>query len=124
MGCGLPLPESTPVLRCGQCLHHPPSYHSSFCAFTYQYPVAELIRRFKYGQHLACARLFGELLAQHLQEHHTAQWPECIIPVPLHRHRYHTRGYNQVIELGVFLHKRLHIPLRLDILTRLKNTPE
>ena len=29
-----------------------------------------------------------------------------------------------MIELGVFLHKRLHIPLRLDILTRLKNTPE
>ena len=124
MGCGLPLPESTPVLRCGQCLQHPPSYHSSFCAFTYHYPVAELIRRFKYGQHLACARLFGELLAQYLQQHHAAQWPECIIPVPLHHHRYHTRGYNQVIELGVFLHKRLHIPLRLDILTRLKNTPE
>jgi predicted amidophosphoribosyltransferase len=29
-----------------------------------------------------------------------------------------------VIELGLFLRKRLHIPLRLDILTRLKNTSE
>jgi len=122
--CGLPLPETAPSLQCGQCLQHPPLYDSSLCAFEYRYPIPELIRRFKYGQHLACARLFGELLAHYLQQHHTTPWPECIIPVPLHRHRYQTRGYNQVIEVGHFLHRRLNIPLRLDVLARLKDTPE
>ena len=122
--CGLPLPESSPAANCGQCLHHPPPYHAGFCAFTYRYPVSDLIRHFKYGQQLACARLLGELLAQYLQHKHPTPWPECIIPVPLHQQRYHARGYNQTIELARFLHRRLNIPVRLDVLKRLKNTPE
>lgn len=122
--CGLPLPESSPALYCGQCLHHPPPYHAGFCAFTYRYPVSDLIRHFKYGHQLACARLLGELLAQYLQHNHAIPWPECIIPVPLHRKRYQIRGYNQTIELARFLHRRLNIPIRLDVLKRLKNTPE
>ena len=122
--CGLPVSGTTSALYCGQCVDQPPLYHASYCAFSYSYPVADLIRQFKYAEQLACARLFGELLTHYLQHHHPKPWPECIIPIPLHRKRFNTRGYNQVIELGRFLEWRLSIPLRLDVLTRLKNTPE
>lgn len=129
--CGLPLqgtPES-PIygLICGQCLRRPPRYTRSYCAFEYRYPVAPLIRNLKYGQALASARVLGELLAWRLiqQRQITSEsWPACIIPVPLHTRRYRERGYNQVVELGRHLQRRLNIPLRTDLVTRIRHTPE
>lgn len=122
--CGLPLSGATADLICGHCLRQPPHYQRSYCAFEYGYPLAPLIRSLKYGAALASARVLGELLAQHLQQHHHGPWPECIIPVPLHARRYQARGYNQVIELGRHLERRLNLPLRLDLLSRIRHTTE
>ena len=123
-GCSLPLSTATSELLCGQCLRAPTPYQRSFCAFEYLYPIADLVRHYKYGDHVACARLLGELLADHLRSHHPLPWPECIIPVPLHTRRYQQRGYNQVIEIGRFLSSRLKLPLRPDVLQRIRATPE
>ena len=68
--------------------------------------------------------MLGELLANHLLQHHPQPWPQCIIPVPLHISRYQQRGYNQVIELATYLHRRLNLPLRLDLLERIRATAE
>lgn len=44
------------------------------------------------------------------------------IPIPLHPSRLRDRGFNQAEVLGKLLARRLHIPLRTDILRRVKKT--
>ncbi len=122
--CALPLPGDTDSLICGRCLRRTPPYQRSYCAFEYAYPVHHLIRRMKYGHSLATTRVLGHLLGQYLIDHHVDAWPECIIPVPLHTHRYRDRGYNQVIEIGRHLEAMLNIPMRTDLVQRIRMTPE
>ena len=43
--------------------------------------------------------------------------------MPLHVARLRVRGYNQSIELARAVSSRLNVPLRLDVLTRLRATP-
>ncbi len=122
--CGLPLSGTHSSLICGRCLQRPPAYQASFCAYEYAYPVAHLIRRFKYGNSLTNARVLSLLLARYLRGQHTGAWPDCFIPVPLHPARYRARGFNQVIELGCFLERELKIPMRTDLVKRIRHTPE
>lgn len=67
------------------------------------------------------ARLLGLLLAEHLQK--TAEKPDCILPVPLHKARYRQRGFNQAIEIARTVSKELHIPLDLNTCLRHRDTP-
>jgi ComF family protein len=48
--------------------------------------------------------------------------PDAIIPVPLHRKRLLSRGYNQSTELCRSLARRLERPVISDGLNRIKNT--
>lgn len=45
-----------------------------------------------------------------------------LIPIPLHSSRFRSRGFNQAEVLGRFFSGRLHIPIRNDILRRVKAT--
>ena len=45
-----------------------------------------------------------------------------LIPIPLHSSRLHFRGFNQAEVLGKLLAKRLNIPVRADILKRVRKT--
>ncbi|HEX2584277.1 MAG TPA: ComF family protein [Steroidobacteraceae bacterium] len=102
----------------------PPRYQYSYCAFEYGYPIAEFVRKLKYGYSLSQAQVLGQLLAEYLHQHHHTTWPDCIVPVPLSTPRYHERGFNQAIELGRVLEKNLKIPLRTDLLERTRHTVE
>lgn len=122
--CALPLSSQQSQLICGRCLQRPPPYQASWCAYEYAYPIAHLIRHLKYGGALAQARVLSRLLTEYLRVHRSEPWPECFVPVPLHPIRYRTRGYNQVIELGRGLERELNIPMRTDLITRNRHTPE
>lgn len=51
------------------------------------------------------------------------QYNNCIlVPIPLHSSRFRSRGFNQAEVLGRPLAGRLHIPIRNDILRRVKAT--
>jgi len=45
-----------------------------------------------------------------------------IVPIPLHASRLRFRGFNQAEKIADLLGKKLHIPVRNDILIRTKNT--
>ncbi|MGC3981211.1 MAG: ComF family protein [Steroidobacteraceae bacterium] len=122
--CGLPLSDTQSELICGSCLKRPPAYQAAYCAYKYAYPIEHLIRKMKYAGALAHARVLGDLLACHLRTQHCGAWPDCLIPVPLHRTRFQQRGYNQVVELGRFLAQSLEIEMRTDLVERIRHTPE
>lgn len=125
--CALPLPatDGAPDWLCGQCLRRPPIYMSACCALRYDYPAHHLIQRLKFGNSLPEARVLAALLAEQLQTHHAQRvWPACIVPVPLHAQRYRQRGYNQVMEVGIELSRLIKVPLRSDLVMRVRNTAE
>lgn len=77
--------------------------------------------KLKFGGHTKNARLLGLLLAEHLKQ--TAQLPELIIPVPLHKLRYRERGFNQALEIARTVAKELNIPLDITSCQRTHDTP-
>jgi ComF family protein len=60
-------------------------------------------------------------LAEHLKQ--SAQVPDLIVPVPLHKFRYRERGFNQAIEIAKIFSKELHIPLDITSCIRHHDTP-
>ena len=90
--CALPITEG---LRCGACLTHPPAYDHVCAPFTYAFPVDALVQALKYRSLLAIAPLFGDALAQSLDER-----PDVIIPMPLADARLRERGFNQAQEIA------------------------
>jgi competence protein ComFC len=48
--------------------------------------------------------------------------PSYMIPIPLHTARFNERGFNQAEVLGIYIASRLQIPIRADILRRIRKT--
>jgi ComF family protein len=120
--CGLPLPErGTPNTPCGRCQAAAPVFDRCFAPFEYVAPVSHLITGLKYGHRLAYARLLGELLAEHVAARQTPL-PERLLPVPLHPTRLRQRGFNQALELGRVVARRLAIAVDSASLHRVRAT--
>jgi len=122
--CGEHLQSSVPDMICGACLRRAPRFQAAYCAFRYGYPVDRLIRVLKYHGRISYARVLGRLLADSLSQHRVAPWPTLLLPVPLATARFRERGFNQALELGKQLEKRLCIPMRTDLLIRNRATGE
>ena len=89
--------------------------------FRFEGTIREAVHQLKY-QNL---RALAVPLAGMLQDYLSANPLEfdAIVPVPLHRKRMRERGYNQAQLLARELGKLIEIPVRDDVLTRLKHTP-
>jgi len=108
--CALPLPSATPLSVCAQCLEQAPAQDSTWTAFRYESPVAQAIVELKFRGRLAPAHVLGHLVADALARR-AAPLPELLIPVPLHAQRLRQRGYNQALELGRPIARRLSLRL-------------
>ena len=116
----LETPIAAPML-CGRCLSRHPAFDETYAPFIHQGAIRHLIGTLKFSANYKNARLLGMLLADHLQQ--TAERPELILPVPLHKSRYRQRGFNQAIEIGRTVAKELQIPLDLTSCRRHRDTP-
>lgn len=115
--CALPL--ETPAPLCGRCVRRAPPWDAAWAPFRYAYPLDRLEARFKFGADLAAGRLLSNLwIASRAPE----ELPKAIVPVPLHRSRLRSRGYNQALELAGPLAKALRVPLLRDVLQRTRST--
>jgi len=112
--------EDRSKTHCLQCQIEPPVFDAAICALHYSTPVDYLIKRLKFGHQLSYAKVLGTLLAQHLSQSETGA-VDAILPVPLHKARLRTRGFNQALELAHELSKSLGIPLFKGV-TREVNT--
>ena len=115
--CALPLP--TPALACGHCLRRPPPLDAIHAACMYARPLDRLLPRFKFHGDLAAGRLLAQVMADACAP---LPRPDALVPVPLHRARLRSRGYDQALELAKPLARALHLPLRTDTLLRLRPT--
>src|SRR5690242_19711098 len=93
--CALPL--ESPARLCGRCIKREPPWDAAWVPFRYEWPLAQLESRFKFGGDLAAGCTLSMLwLAMPRPE----ALPQAVVPVPLHRSRLRARGYNQALELA------------------------
>lgn len=127
--CGLPLRASAADvdapgamasdLRCGACRRSPPPLTCVSAPFLYAAPLDRWLPRFKFHHDLAAGRLLSQLM---LDACASAPRPDALVPVPLHRTRLRSRGYDQALELAKPLSRALSLPLRTDLLSRTRAT--
>lgn len=118
--CGLPLPAQ-PGRICGACLKKPPPWDGAVAGLKYQFPVDQLVCRFKYNHNLACGQALGRVLLQAIHNQ-CEPLPQAIVPVPLHRSRLFIRTFNQAHMLAHQLSRPLKIPVHHALLTRTRRT--
>ncbi|MGL3819714.1 double zinc ribbon domain-containing protein [Sphingopyxis sp. R3-92] len=121
--CSIPLPTALPggSIACGACLASPPPFDGAPAAVAYG-PVARTVAlRFKYGRRLGHARLMAQLMARHLS---ALGAPEAMLlaPVPLHRWRLWSRGFNQAALVADALTQATGVPHDHHLLLRTKAT--
>lgn len=108
---------------CGACQRRPPPFDAALAALRYAPPVDWLVRRFKFDGRLSCGVALAELMAGAIMEA-GLELPGAIVPVPLHRARLRSRGFDQARELARVLSGRLETPARDDLLRRIRPTAE
>ena len=114
--CALPLAAG---FDCPRCLAEAPPFTRAHAAFRYEFPVDRLLPRFKFHADLAAGELLATLMQWSLDP---AQWPQALLPVPLHRSRLRHRGYDQALELAKALSRETKLPLLASRLQRVRRT--
>lgn len=110
-GCAMPLPDGSPATAvCGQCLSQPPLAAATFAPYLYRAPLSQLLQRYKFDGKMMLAPLFGQQLADGLQQWPHYLPPDGLVAVPLHPSRLRQRGFNQSLEITRILSQRLGIP--------------
>ncbi len=106
--------------RCLRCLERPPPFCSTITAFTHGGAMARAIHRFKYEDHPELVRPLAEVWVKAIR---TALPPKArlVVPLPLHRSRFHARRYDQTNLLARELATRTR-RLVLPVLRRTRKT--
>ncbi len=119
MQCGKKLSEEREY--CRDCMSGKHIYDRGRSLYEYDSAVKSLYR-FKYAGRREYADFYGEQAAEYLGEFIRAVKPDALVPVPLHRKRLAARGYNQAELFAREIGKRMGIPVRADLLVRVRNT--
>lgn len=117
--CALPLPVGDGHAICGRCLRRPPPLELVRTACLYAAPLDRWLPRFKFHHDLAAGRLLSQLMAEACAD---APRPQALVPIPLHRARLRSRGYDQALELAKPLACALELPLQPRLLQRVRAT--
>jgi ComF family protein len=116
--CGIPL-QATEQTTCARCLAAPPRIARTRAAVAYDDLSRSHAIRLKYGRKVAIARTMAHYMAPLVM----AEADSILVPVPLHRSRLWTRGFNQSALVARELSRRLNIAADPLALRRTRRTP-
>ena len=114
--CGIPM--DVEGLVCGPCLAHPPSHDGVRAAVRYGGVASDIAVRLKHGRRIGLAKLMAQAMARHVPLE-----PALMVPIPLHRWRLWSRGFNQSLLMARELKRLSGQPFNPDVLIRHKATP-
>ena len=117
--CGLPL-MATEAEQCGRCLADPPGLDRIRAALAYDELPRQVALKLKYGRKVGLART----MARYMVPLRGEEMDEAIlVPVPLHRGRLWSRGFNQAGLVARELGRAWLVPVDQAMLRRVKRTP-
>ncbi len=115
--CGIPT-ISPFAKNCESCLRETPPFSQILYYGIYEGALKEAIHILKFNGIKRLSKPLSHLLLK-------LPIPSCdaIIPVPLHKNRLMQREFNQTAAIGIHLSRALGIPLSLNTLIKIKDTP-
>lgn len=121
--CGLPFPtpEGGDHL-CGSCLAREPAYAIARSMAYYEGSLLTAIHLFKYRGKTGIGEALGRMLADYSGTLWNVGAFTLVVPVPLHRRRLRSRGFNQAGILAREVAARFALPLDLMTLRRVVPT--
>jgi ComF family protein len=111
------LPPADPVVQAG-----PAPLRSSAAPFAYGHPLDHLVHALKYRGQVAVGRVLGSLLGRRMAAAGLGRAADVLVPVPLHRSRHVTRGFNQSIEIARWVSRETGLPLDPRLAQRRRST--
>lgn len=106
---------------CAPCLADPPRHDGIAAGTLYNEASRRLVLAFKHGHRIALAPLLARIVGAQLPDEVGEDW--CYVPVPLHRWRLWSRGFNQSALLARELAALRGGRVLVDALVRRKSTP-
>ena len=117
--CALPL-EGTQTHICGRCAVDPPPWDAVAVWGLYRAALRDALLRLKFDGELTLAPVLAGCL---LQASACLPRPDAILAVPQHPRHLCDRGFNQAHELVRGLQKQGDLPLRPELLQKVRHTP-
>lgn len=114
--CQIPL-SATAGSICGACLDAPPRHDGVRAAVAYGPVARDVALRLKYGRRTGLARTMASLMVRHVDVE------GIVVPVPLHRWRLWSRGFNQAVLVGRAIATAAKLELKPNLLVRKRATP-
>jgi len=100
----------------------PLAHATSYCYFTKDSLVQQLIHQFKYNNRQEIGLYFGRCMGEALLQSIGFTMPDALIPVPLFGARERKRGYNQAHILCKGMAEVMDLPVWTNIITRHTHT--
>lgn len=123
--CGNNLDISNYMVKLGNtcinCAANPPFFSALSSALYYNKYIAQLISSFKYKDKQEIAKILGDLLV-YTYASATFEDIDYIIPMPISYLKLLNRKYNQVTLLAKYLSKYINIPVKSNVLFKIKHT--
>ena len=120
MKCGKQLSDEEQEY-CKDCAEREHYYKQGRALFGYR-TIDRAIYKFKYKGRKEYGEILGEEMAYFLGDYIRRIKPDALIPVPMYSAKKRVRGYNQAEVLAKMLEKHLNVPVRADLVKRVKNT--
>jgi ComF family protein len=118
--CAIDLPRGHCEGICTQCEDQSPEFDRAITALDYTAPWSPLMARLKFHGATELARPLGRLLADAVAPRRGRV--NLVLPVPLSPKRFIERGYNQSWLIARQVAKRLDLPVRHDVLSKVRHT--
>lgn len=137
--CSLPLKEAMKdysadqhaLTQCGVCQINTPPWNKAVATFLYEYPLDRLLIALKHKRQTGLATVLAGLMARDInitygfnEPDGLNKKPDCLLAVPLYPLREFSRGYNQANLIACELGRLMGIPVRLDLVRRIRHTPQ
>ncbi|MFK7889593.1 MAG: ComF family protein [Granulosicoccus sp.] len=91
--------------------------------FRYEFPLNRMIQQMKYREQRQMGRVLGSLLANTVRKTlMTENFPDLLIPVPMHRNKALKRGFNQAQDIAKWCARDLRLPVGTDCVRRIVDT--
>lgn len=131
--CGLCMTQINihTTLFCAQCrarlpenkkICHRDTKYMLAAAVNYDGPVKDLVHQLKYRRWTSLMNLIGPMINKYIENLGLRFENYIIIPIPLHPERLQKRGFNQAEIIGLLISQTLRLPMRTDILQRIRRT--
>ncbi len=119
--CGVPFEHDMgDGAECGGCLADAPPFDSARAVLAYGDVAKTVALKLKYGRRIGLARLIARNMVRHVPVR--GDDPPVIVPVPLHRWRLWSRGFNQSALIADHLGRLTGLSVDRHALLRVKNT--